>query len=150
MDLKYCFSSKKNKESRLLDDMLNKLKPLARPWYPTMISGRILRKPIRLSTPMTYNVSVKTRARRPSHLVYNKVSNMSSKTPIPGFSNYVMTRNGDIINSRTGYTLSDKDSDHRSGRVSLYSTKGRKVTFNRANLYQKTFGKVAPRKLGWD
>lgn len=76
---------------------------------------------------------------------------MSSKTqPIPGFSTYVMSRSGEIINSRTGYSLNDKDFDHRSGRVSLYSKKGRKVTFNRATLYQKTFGKPAPATFGWN
>ena len=58
---------------------------------------------------------------------------------IPGFSKYEINRDGSIRNKRTGRLLEDKDCDHYSGRVSLYRKNGRKVTFNRLSLLEKTF-----------
>ena len=52
-----------------------------------------------------------------------------------------MNKNGAVINARSGVELNAKDYDHWSGRFSLYTRDGDKVTVNRANIYRTTFGR---------
>lgn len=65
---------------------------------------------------------------------------------IPGFNNYGISSNGDVVNLKTKEILSPKDFDHFSGRYNLYH-RGNQKTFNTLSLMEMTYSKKTTRSF---
>ena len=65
---------------------------------------------------------------------------------IPGFTNYGISANGEVLNLVTRLEIGVKDYDHWSGRVNLYRTnnsgKSVRKTFNILDLLRMTYSKA--------